>query len=156
MEPLLATIAVNQWVSLPPEIRLRLVKIFDIPRSAGTHVENGVVTTDGYTYQDLKGITVEKMNNFLGGPIELDYFTLLNAVIDKAKEPEQEPVEPTPQQKQEQLLEAWKQTIEELKLEAESKGLLTEFKKLITNYGNIQKGQEQSTKTRGPKTKTAR
>lgn len=150
MEPHLS---VQQWVSLSQEIRLKLVKIFEIPRSSATHVNNGVLETDGHTYNDLKAITTEKMNNYLGGPIELDYFTLFNAVVIKAQEPEPESVELSPYLQQEQRIEAWRTIIEGIKSEAETKGLLVEFKKLINNYGTIQKRNE-SPAPRGKKAKS--
>lgn len=74
-----------QWISLPLEIRAKLVEIFNIPRSASTEVENNTVVTDGYTHKDLAVITVEKMQAFLLDTVEEDYFKLFHRVLDAIK-----------------------------------------------------------------------
>lgn len=71
-----------QWISLPIQIRVRLVEIFDIPRSGNTEVENNQVVTDGYTHKDLAKITEEKMQGFLLDTTEGDYFKLFHRVLD--------------------------------------------------------------------------
>lgn len=70
-----------QWISLPREVRLKLIEIFDIPRSSDTEVENNTVITDGYTHRDLATITVEKMQAYLLDTTEEDYFKLFHRVL---------------------------------------------------------------------------
>ncbi len=55
---------VSDWLSLSWETRRKIVEIFKIPRSGGTHVVGGVVKTDGYTQEDLTAISVEKMKEY--------------------------------------------------------------------------------------------
>ena len=158
MSDLSPNLAVAQWVSLPQEMRLKLVNLFELKRSSATHVNNGKLETDGYTYNDLQGITIDKMLSYLGADYDMvdrEYFTLFKAVLKKAEEPIPEPVELSPYLQQEQLIEGWKIIIDGIKAQAEAKQLLVEFKKLITPYGiqSIQKGPDKSPSKRGPKTK---
>lgn len=71
-----------QWVSLPQETRNRLIEIFSLKKSGHVEVENKTVMTDGYTNQDLAGITVEKMQEYTGTDEE-EYFSLFKAVLAK-------------------------------------------------------------------------
>lgn len=87
-----------QWVSLPLETRLKLVDIFDIPRSGNTEVEDNKIITDGYTHQDLAHITIEKMQGFLLDTVTDDYFGLFQRILDVINE---EAVKPELSDKQE-------------------------------------------------------
>lgn len=57
------------WLQLPPELRHKLVILFDIPRSGSTVVEyraaGNVVTSDGYTAIDLQAVSTERMRGLL-------------------------------------------------------------------------------------------
>ena len=153
-----AHLSVQQWCSLPQEMRLKLVNLFELKRSAATHVNNGVLETDGYTYNDLQGISIDKMLSYLGADYDMvdrEYFALFKAVLKKAESPDPEPVELSPYLQQEQLIEGWRIILEGIKSQAEAKSLLPEFKKLINNYGTIQKRVVESPKTGSKKTKRA-
>ncbi len=73
-----------QWLQLPIPVRTQLKKVFGIPRSSGTVVEDNRVTTDGHTHGDLAFITVEKMQDFTHSE-ETDFFVLFEktlAIVD--------------------------------------------------------------------------
>ena len=73
---------IPQWLALDMSVRLRLKEIFNIPRSEGTSVVSGVVTCDGHTHADLRAITQEKINAFLGEE-STDFYGSLEKVIEK-------------------------------------------------------------------------
>lgn len=77
-----AQITEQEWLKLPMPVRIELRTIFAIPRSRGTVVEDGVVKSDGYTNEDLKAITVEKMQTYLKST-EPDFYLLLNDIVKK-------------------------------------------------------------------------
>jgi hypothetical protein len=55
------TLSIRDWLTLKPETRQAMAKIFRLNRSSFTHVVNDHVESDGYTAQDLSAITVEAM-----------------------------------------------------------------------------------------------
>lgn len=69
-----------QWLSLPIEVRNKLVLLFAIPRSGFTEVQDSTVVSDGYTHEDLTHITVEKMQVLLDSD-EKDFFALFEEII---------------------------------------------------------------------------
>lgn len=78
-------ISIPQWLQLPQHIRSRMIEVFELPRSARTEVFNNIVMCDGYTHEDLKNITIEKMQKFLGSGVE-DYYQLLDATVAKVED----------------------------------------------------------------------
>lgn len=75
-------LSTHDWLQLPWETRLKLVEVFKITRSAGTHVIGGVVKTDGYTEKDLSILNIETLKTFTG--LETDnYQELFNATLIK-------------------------------------------------------------------------
>lgn len=70
----------TQWLQLPMSVRMELKKIFNIPRSQGTLVEDNRVVSDGYTHPDLAHITIEQMQAFTGSTSD-DFFNLFNEVL---------------------------------------------------------------------------
>ncbi len=87
-----------QWVSLPIDIRMRLVQLFNIPRSSGSLVQDNKVVSDGYTHNDLMHISVEKMQKLLDTD-EKDFFVLFEQVVKTLEQPATalEVIEPKPQ-----------------------------------------------------------
>ena len=86
-----------QWLSLPIEVRAKLIEIFHLTRSGFTEVVDGKVTSDGYTHEDLAKITLEQLQEILDSDGE-DYFSLLEELIEsieKGEEEEEEIVEET-------------------------------------------------------------
>ena len=57
----------QQWMALTKPYREILKKAFTIPGpTAPTEVKDDYVVTDGHTLDDLKEITLEKMNAYIG------------------------------------------------------------------------------------------
>lgn len=54
------------WIHLSKEVRAHLVKVFSLVRSGVTEVRDQEVISDGFTVDDLKQITLEKMNKYIG------------------------------------------------------------------------------------------
>ena len=82
MQPILS---VSTWVSLSNEVRNRIRAIFEIPRSSHVVVNDGRVETDGTTYEDLKKLTVEKMQSYVGDN-STDFHKLFDMVVAKVTE----------------------------------------------------------------------
>lgn len=74
----------NIWLSLPFEVRHKLVTLFDIPRSGRTVVEyratGAVVTSDGFTAPDLQSISLSKMQSLLGSDSD-NFYKLFEIVV---------------------------------------------------------------------------
>ncbi len=108
MQPI---ISIHSWVSIPNEVRYRIRSIFHIPRSSNTVVSDGVVETDGVTNEDLKNLTVLKMQAYLQSE-STDFHKLFDLVLarvndelqGKAPAPKQNEavtviIEPTPKKR---------------------------------------------------------
>ena len=54
------------WMALSREERTLLAEHFELVPNGTTHVMNEEVISDGYTYEDLSGISAEKMEAFVG------------------------------------------------------------------------------------------
>jgi len=54
------------WMQLEKTIRNHLVSVFNIPRTGVTEIFNNEVRADGYSAEDLKAITLEKMTEYIG------------------------------------------------------------------------------------------
>lgn len=87
MEP--ALLSQSFWLALPSEVRAKLVVLFDFPEKGNVNVTYGpngpVVTSDGYTYEHLKLITIERMNEMLGTD-ETDFYKAFQMVVDDLDE----------------------------------------------------------------------
>lgn len=70
------------WVSLPPEVRHRLSALFSIPHSSNTHVDDGKVLTDGVTTEDIKHLTMQKMQAYLHDD-STDFHKLFDKVLER-------------------------------------------------------------------------
>lgn len=79
MQPL---ISIHTWVSLSNDMRHRIRMIFNIPRSSNTVVNDGVVETDGVTNEDLRHLTIEKMQAYLNDT-STDFHKLFDLTIAK-------------------------------------------------------------------------
>ena len=54
------------WVSLPKETREHLIKVFKLVRTGISVVKDQTLVSDGYTEEDLEGISLEKMCEYIG------------------------------------------------------------------------------------------
>lgn len=91
MDDIQPLLAYNTWLSLSRETRLKLVKLFEIPRTGETVVRSGSlspqgniqgeVTSDGHSAKDLYAITIEKMQSFTGSD-SADFYQLFKYLVD--------------------------------------------------------------------------
>lgn len=54
------------WMQLPKDVKHHLVGIFKIPRTGVTEIRDQDVIADGYSVEDLRAITLEKMIAYIG------------------------------------------------------------------------------------------
>lgn len=54
------------WINLDKQTRDWLRRVFSLTPTGVTEVRDQTVIHDGYTNDDLKGITLEKMNEYIG------------------------------------------------------------------------------------------
>ena len=82
MQPIISS---HMWVSLPNEVRGRIRHLFKIPQSSNVVVNDGRVETDGTTNEDLKHLTIEKMQAYLSDT-STDFHKLFDKVIMKVND----------------------------------------------------------------------
>lgn len=75
----------SMWCSLSNELRTRIRLTFSIPRSSHVVVNDGRIETDGTTYEDLKHLTVEKMQNYVTDS-STDFHKLFDKTVAKVTE----------------------------------------------------------------------
>lgn len=56
----------QQWISLAKETRLHLIHVFNLIRTGISEIRDQELVSDGFTVDDLKAITHEKMNEYIG------------------------------------------------------------------------------------------
>lgn len=78
-------LSTHTWVSLSPEQRNRIRVLFNIPRSGSTDVNDGVIVSDGTTYQDLGNLTIEKMQIYLSDT-STDFHKLFDKVLARVQD----------------------------------------------------------------------
>lgn len=78
-------LAYQLWLALPIETRVKLAIMFGISKTGRTVVDyradGAVVTQDGYTPDDLRALTVEKMQEKLMTE-ETDFYALVETVVE--------------------------------------------------------------------------
>lgn len=90
------------WLSLSQETRAKIAALFEIEKSGSVYVVNGAngpkVQSDGYTYEDLSVITVERMQEITGSK-STDFYHLFRNVVAIVQEEEllEEIFETTPE-----------------------------------------------------------
>ncbi len=85
MQPILSTAT---WLELSEETRGKLRDLFAIPKTGGREVYGKRLVSDGTTPENLKALSLEKMQEFLGGTIEPDFHLLFRTVVNKIENPE--------------------------------------------------------------------
>ncbi|MGH7249349.1 MAG: hypothetical protein ACREGC_00060 [Minisyncoccia bacterium] len=128
------SVSVHDWLAIAMPTRLKLREIFNIPKSRGSLVEGNVVKSDGTTYEDLKHITIEKMQTYLGVNTK-DFIKLFNSCVEKIEEQDKElePKEPQPSPNA-IVLENWADHLSRMQRESESLGLQEHFQTLLTKF----------------------
>lgn len=78
------TLSVQQWLEVKLSTREALAKIFRLKKSTFTHVSDQKVLSDGYTYEDLKAISLEEMKalTHLDSDIYEEQFRLVVKMIE--------------------------------------------------------------------------
>lgn len=131
----MASLTTYDWLQLPQEVRSKLVQIFNIPRSGVGHVnytgKGAEIVSDGYTNTDLKSIGIASMQQYLNSNQD-DFTSLFKAVLKSLDGGQVKNVVDTSSQRtQDQILESWVSKLKEIRVEAEERGLLTEFVKIL-------------------------
>ena len=54
------------WMLLDKKIREHLVTVFDIKKTGPTEIRDNLIIQDGYSVEDLKAISLEKMTAYIG------------------------------------------------------------------------------------------
>src|SRR5258708_4252869 len=75
------------WRTVPSDTRMAIERQFGVKRSGPSHVSDGKLVDTGNSDEDLKVLTVEKMQEFLGSA-EGDIFKLFSMVVDKCTKKE--------------------------------------------------------------------
>lgn len=75
----------HTWVSLTSEQRAKLRGIFGIPRSGDTIVNDGRIETDGTTVEDLRHLTVEKMQAYTSNDSQ-DFHKLFDVTLARVQD----------------------------------------------------------------------
>jgi len=122
MTQILDGISVFQWVSINPDTRMKIASMLDLTKSSHVEVANGHLITDGYTLQDLAGITNAKMERFthIGDGPQINNLNKLIEIIEV-----REPVEIKMP-----VMEVIKEPVKEPVKESIKKKVKKEFKKL--------------------------
>lgn len=63
--PLKYQVSTFHWLQADTETRSQISKLLDLPRTGGGKVYGTRLISDGYTNEDLAGITVERINSLL-------------------------------------------------------------------------------------------
>lgn len=144
-------VSVHDWLALPMLIRVEMRKVFNIPRSSHTLVEGNIVKSDGTTYEDLKAITIEKLQVFLNtDPEQTDFVKLFNGVVAKIAET-QLPKEPEKVDPTQMMLEDWAAQIARISQQAVNLGMVEQFQLLISKHqANDQRTKRAETGTGEP------
>ena len=148
---------VNDWLKLPIDTRLKLRELFDIPKSEGVILEDGIVKSDGTTYEDLQAITVEKMRLHLDSE-DPDFVSLFHEVVARIEDETQLELPEDPEtDHSEAFINNWVQTLNQMKSDALEQGLEFHLKAVITRLfptNQINNQNEQGKKQRGRPKKT--
>lgn len=76
-------VAPQMWMMLGKDERDRLAHVFKIEATGITEVRDNEVLTDGFKYEDLAGITKEKMTEYVGS--EESYPRLWELTVAKVR-----------------------------------------------------------------------
>lgn len=99
---MLDQVTVPTWVSVKTETRTKLREIFLIPHSSHAQVitdqmGKSTLLSDGTTNEDLKALSVEKMQDYLGSVAADDtVHSLFKRCVDKVETPTQDSIVENP------------------------------------------------------------
>lgn len=136
------SLSTHDWLQLSPQVRAKLIEIFQIPRSGVGHVnytgKGAEITSDGHTHEDLKAISIAGMQKYLVSS-ETDFAKLFDGVLTWQVKDIKQDIEVGVQQTQDQMLQSWIDRIKMIRLEAEEKGLISEYIKMLKTEVKIKK-----------------
>ena len=72
----------QEWLCLSPRERMRMIEIFSIPKSEGCVMQDNTLLSDGHTVKDLRAISIETMQKYLGSQ-ETEFYKLLEGIKTK-------------------------------------------------------------------------
>lgn len=96
----MSIIAYQIWLDLPQEIKDKIAKQFNLPRTGFREVMDNRIVMDYHTPQDVATLTCERLVAFTGIETE-DIYKALNDTINKLNEVPKEESEPRPEAGQE-------------------------------------------------------
>jgi hypothetical protein len=131
--PITPQVSVPQWLSIPVEVRIKMRKLFSLPRSEASHVTIGgfesKTNSDGHTAKDLSVITLEKLQEFTGDQSS-DFFGQLNLLVSQLTAPV-ETTEAVLKKMNEDKLSKWTAILNGMKQEAQELHLEEELTNLL-------------------------
>ena len=78
-------IYVPTWLELPKDIRAHIATVFSLVKTGIAEVRDQTILCDGYSNDDLKGISAVKMAEYTGSPVETPFSQLWTITVSKAK-----------------------------------------------------------------------
>ncbi len=86
-------IGLRAWLDTKQETRLKIAKLFHMPKSGGTMVTGNRVTSDGHSPDDLALLTLEALQMHLGVP-ETDFYKLYYELVFRIENPDEVRLDP--------------------------------------------------------------
>jgi hypothetical protein len=83
-----------EWMEIPHHIRQLIIKQFSLQRSAYTDVRDMKVFSDGYTNDDLKALSLERLKEYTGLAVDDFYAQLTETIIKLQNKNVQEETKP--------------------------------------------------------------
>lgn len=76
---------VPNWMALSKETKDHLIKVFGLVKTGNSEIRDQEVVTDGFTNNDLEGITLSKMAEYTGSPASESFHRLWEVTLSKVK-----------------------------------------------------------------------
>ena len=83
-----------EWMEIPHHIRQLIIEQFGLQRSAYTDVRDMKVFSDGYTNDDLKALSLERLKEYTGLMVDDFYAQLTETIIKLQNKNVQEETKP--------------------------------------------------------------
>lgn len=84
MDPVLSTAT---WLELPEATRAQLRIDFSIPQTGGREVYGKRLVSDGTTPENLRAITLEKLQAYNNNSVSTDFHLLFQTTVNKIENP---------------------------------------------------------------------
>lgn len=139
-------LSIYEWLKIPIDTRHQMVNIFKIPRSGGALVEDNVVKTDGYTFDDLRVITVDALQKFLENNSIGDFNLLVTEAVNRIKTAIQEERLKINEIEYYERLDKWINIVKEIRLQSKELGLQDKFDERIRDIFNVEEIKQKNVK----------